>query len=93
MKEQLCWECKNACGNCEWSASLTVTKDITVDGDGFIVACRKYVPDVPAIVNITPHRKIAKRLGISIRTFYYSKKYHLNCYALMIKQEGLKAIS
>lgn len=21
-KDQLCWECKNACGGCEWSANL-----------------------------------------------------------------------
>lgn len=21
-KDQLCWECKNACGGCEWSARL-----------------------------------------------------------------------
>lgn len=57
--ETLCWTCKNACGSCSWSRSLTPVKGweakkIKVKGnfytgevlDSFIVKnCPEYIPD------------------------------------------------
>lgn len=57
--ETLCWICKNACGSCSWSRSLTPVKGweakkIKVKGnfytgeilDSFIVKnCPEYIPD------------------------------------------------
>lgn len=56
-KEQLCWSCKNACGGCSWSISLTPVEGWTATPkkikchDGIIInsykitECPQYISD------------------------------------------------
>ena len=68
-KEQLCWACRNACGNCNWSAYLKpvngwIAKKINKQDSGVpvetyhIEKCPQYIPDNPP----KPKRKQGKGL-------------------------------
>lgn len=68
-KKQLCWTCKNACGNCNWSANLKPVKgwtarEIVKQDSGVCIEtyhiekCPQYMPDNPP----KPIRKKGKSL-------------------------------
>lgn len=83
MNRQLCWNCKNACGNCSWSDGTftpvegwdaTPTKilhssgNIKIYTDSFdIKKCPEFIHDIPIRLS---KKEIAEKLGISMRTYY-----------------------
>ena len=55
VKEQLCWTCQNACGDCSWSSCFQPVEGWTAENvhrktyDSYrITKCPEYVPDKKA---------------------------------------------
>ena len=71
-ENQLCWECKRACGECPWSARLRPIKGWVArkekNGSYEISQCPLFLPDDKRRIYVS---NLAKLVGKSINTLRY----------------------